>query len=54
MKTGKQKLKQSQRPYKRATASIGDILLAKAAYGDESAQYAASRMIRSRKNRRSN
>lgn len=52
MKSSKSKLKQSQRPYRRSTASIGDILLAKAASGNMEAQYAASVMLHNKKNKR--
>lgn len=47
---GKQnvKQKQSRRPYRRSTASIGDILLAKADGGNEDARKAAAKLIHRR------
>ena len=51
MEQKQRKLKQSQRPYRRSTASIGDILLAKADAGDEDARKAAVKLIHKRQRR---
>lgn len=45
------KQKQSRRPYRRSTASIGDILLAKADAGDEDARKVAAKLIHKRQRR---
>jgi len=45
-KTEESKIRKSQMPYKRYTCSIGDILKAKAANGDENAKRAVSKLVK--------